>query len=153
MIRQLLLMAALGLSAPSITSAQTTATPQETLSSCVTRSMSVNDGITTARWLFIAMSRHPDLPQAVRVGDSDTLAANRDMGALVNRMLFEFCSAETRAAIATHGQEAALEAVFSTLGETAMTHLMGNRDVLASVIQLGAYVDQERFIALAGAAD
>ena len=70
------------------------------------------------------------------------------MGALVNRLLFDACASEARAAVQAGGQDAALEAAFGTLGEKAMTDLMGNADVLASVIQLGAYVDRERLTAL-----
>jgi len=100
------------------------------------------------RWLFIAMSRHPSLPPGARVSDSDGLEANRTMGALVNRLLFEACPDETRATVQAHGRDAALDAAFGTLGEKAMTDLMANTDVLASVIQLGAYVDAQRFEAL-----
>ncbi len=85
------------------------------------------------------------------MGDTEALDANRNMGALVNRLLFQACASETQAAVAAQGREAALEAAFSTLGERGMTDLMGNPDVLASVIQLGAYVDQQRLNALGSA--
>ena len=100
------------------------------------------------RWLFIAMSRHPSLPPGTRVSDADGLEANRTMGALVNRLLFEACPNEALATAQANGREAALDATFGTLGEKAMNDLMGNADVLASVIQLGAYVDTQRFEAL-----
>jgi hypothetical protein len=53
--------------------------------------------------------------------------------------------------VRTSGQEAALNAAFGTLGEKVMTDLTGNADVLASVIQLGAYVDRDRLSALSAA--
>lgn len=146
LLRQLLIIGAM-VAAPSISNAQTPA-QNDALTSCVVRSATQADSVVLMRWLFIAISRHPDLPQNVRVGDAEGLAANRDMGALVNRMLFEACEAETRAAVAANGPEAAVEAVFGTLGEKAMTDLMGNSDVMASVIQLGAYIDRTRFEAL-----
>jgi hypothetical protein len=46
-------------------------------------------------------------------------------------------------------RNAALEAAFNTLGQKAMLDLMTNADVMASIIQLGAYVDQQRFNGLA----
>jgi hypothetical protein len=110
--------------------------------------MTSEDSVVAARWLFIAMSRPPSLPRGARVSDNDGLGANRQMGALVNRILFESCQQETRAALQAQGQEAALGAAFNTLGERAMTDLMTNPDVMASVVQLGAYVDQEQFGAL-----
>lgn len=132
---------------PQLARAQTSGAA-DALSACVVRSTTDADSVTTARWLFIAMSRHPSLPRSVRVNDADGLEANRQMGALVNRLLFDACASEARAAVQAGGQDAALEAAFGTLGEKAMTDLMGNADVLASVIQLGAYVDRERLTAL-----
>lgn len=132
---------------PSVATAQT-ATPNDALRACISASMTPDDSVTTARWLFIAMSRHPGLPQGARVSDADGLDANRSMGALINRLLFETCPDETRGAIEAQGQQQALNAAFNTLGEKAMTDLMTNADVMASIIQLGAYVDQQRFNAL-----
>lgn len=73
------------------------------------------------------------------------------MGALVNRLLFETCAEETRIAVAAAGYEAAFEATFSALGEKAMTDLMSNADVMASIIQLGAYTDLDRLRSLPAA--
>jgi len=129
--------------------AQTTDPVATALKQCVVASTSHEDGVVTASWLFIAMSRHPDLPQSARVSDADGLVANRQMGALVNRLLFRSCATEARAAVAAFGMEATFQIAFSTLGETAMAHLMNNPDVLASVMQLGAYVDRDRLVALA----
>jgi len=121
------------------------------LSECVVRSTSAQDSVVTARWLFIAMSRHPDLPQSSRVSDADGLEANRQMGGVVNRLLFDACANEARAATSANGYEGAINVAFGTLGEAAMAHLMNDPDVLASVIQLGAYVDRERLTTLSGA--
>ncbi|MGQ0531260.1 MAG: hypothetical protein ACT4OF_01040 [Caulobacteraceae bacterium] len=140
--------AALFVLAGSQTLASAQDSPADALAACVVRSASGDDSVTLARWLFIAMSRHPSLSQTVQVSDADGLDANRRMGALFNRLLFEACTNETRAAFQSAGREEALAAAFGALGEQAMTELMGNPDVLASVIQLGAYVDRERLEAL-----
>jgi hypothetical protein len=129
--------------------AQTTSDPVSALNACVSGAVTTEDSVTTARWLFIAMSRHPSLPQSVRVSDTEGLEANRRMGALVNRLLLDACAQETRAAVSAAGHDAAFHAAFGTLGEKAMADLMGNTDVLASIIQLGAYVDRDRLSALA----
>ena len=134
---------------PGLANAQVSSPEASALSACVTRSVNREDSVTTMRWLFIAMSRHPDLPQSARVGDSEGMEANRRMGALFNRLIFETCPSEAQAAFRALGQEGALDAAFGALGEKAMTDLMANQDVLASVVQLGAYIDSERFNALA----
>jgi len=143
-MKRILFAAAVALAGlPTLSHAQTSPAT-DALSACAMRSVSSDESIIIARWLFIAMSRHPGLPQATRVSDSDGLEANRQMGRLVNLLLFERCAAETRTAIQAVGQETALDAVFGTLGEKAMMDLMGNSEVLASVIQLGAFVDVQR---------
>lgn len=147
-MKQILITVFFALAGSQAAMAQSTATPSEALSACVSSSMTSSDSVVAARWLFIAMSRHPSLPQGARLSDAEGLQANREMGALVNRMLFEACHSETRAAFEAHGQEAALDAAFNTVGEKAMTDLMGNADVMASVMQLGAYIDHQRFNAL-----
>jgi hypothetical protein len=148
-MKKLLLALALMMVGSQTPAAAQTPDPSAALAACVVRSTNSDDSVTTMRWLFIAMSRHPSLPPGTRVSDEDGLEANRRMGALVNRLLFEACPDETRATVQAQGRDAALDAAFGTLGEKAMTDLMGNTDVLASVIQLGAYVDTQRFDALA----
>lgn len=120
----------------------------DALRACVANSTNEEDSVVTARWLFIAMSRHPSLPQSVRVGDREGLDANRQMGALVNRILFDTCADETRIAIAASGSETAFQTAFGTLGEEAMGDLMTNPDVMASIVQLGAYLDTNRLATL-----
>lgn len=70
------------------------------------------------------------------------------MGALVNRILFDTCADETRIAIAASGSETAFQTAFGTLGEEAMGDLMTNPDVMASIVQLGAYLDTNRLATL-----
>lgn len=135
-------------SQPSVSHAQVSTPDLDALTACINNSVTTEESVVTARWLFIAMSRHPSLPQTSRVSDADGLEANRRMGDLVNELVFNRCSNQTLTAIRSAGQEAALDVVFGTLGEKAMMDLMSNRDVLASVVQLGAYVDINRLNAL-----
>ncbi len=133
---------------PTTSYAQSASPSSDALEACVVRSVNADESVTVARWLFISMSRHPALPQSARPSDADGMQSNRLMGDLINRLIFDRCATETSAAIRDVGQDAALEVVFGTLGEKAMTDLMTDRDVLASVVQLGAYVDVQRLNAI-----
>lgn len=81
------------------------------------------------------------------ISDAQRVEANRQMGALVNRLLIEACPNETRAAFRENGTEA-LSAPFSALGEHAMVDIMGNADVNAGIAEMGSYIDSERLGAL-----
>lgn len=133
---------------PTASYAQTANPSNDALEACIVRSVNTEESVTVARWLFLAMSHHPSLPQSARPSEIDGMQSNRLMGELINRLVFERCANETSAAIRDLGQSAALDVVFGTLGEKAMTDLMSDRDVLASVIQLGAYVDVQRLNAI-----
>lgn len=75
--------------------------------------------------------------------DQQNVAINRQVGALVNRLLLESCATETRAAVVARGP-AALEGAFEVLGRTAMTTLMGHPDVTAGLSGFAGYLDQQR---------
>lgn len=130
---------------PQTASAQSAAT--QALSACVLRSATADDDITLSRWLFIAMSRHPSVAQFASVSDSQRVDANRQMGALVNRVVLDACANETRAALAADG-EAAIEAAFAAFGRRAMSQIMGNPDVNAGVVEMSSYIDGARLHAL-----
>lgn len=134
--------------APTLASAQTPPSPAvQALSACMTRSMTSEDNIVLARWIFVAIARHPSVLQLTNISDAQRVEANRQMGALFNKLVIESCPNETRAAFRSDGEHA-IEAPFGTLGETAMTDIMGNADVNAGVLQMGAYIDQQRLNAL-----
>ncbi len=132
---------------PQIASAQTTPSPTEALSSCVTNATTDADKIVLMRWLFVAMSRHPSVTELANVSDAQRVDANRQMGALVNKLLLDACPNQTRAAVASGGEQA-LQAAFSAFGAQAMRTLMNNPDVNAGVIEMTAYLDQQRLAAL-----
>jgi len=145
-VATLLLALALVL-APRPASAQTASPAAQALSACAVRSMSEEDNITLTTWLFMAIARHPSVSNLVSITDAQRLENTRKMGALINEILVESCAAETRAAFREGGMEAVYSS-FGALGEHAMGALMQNPDVEAAVIQVGAYVDEQRLNAL-----
>lgn len=125
--------------APMQSWAQTPSPTSQALSACLLRSASEADRIVLIRWIFVAMARHPSVSGLAAIPDAQRVAANRQMGALFNRLLLDSCPNETRASFQAEGEKA-LEIPFGTLGEAAMTGIMDHPDVNASVIEMTAYL-------------
>lgn len=124
--------------------AQTPAPPAPSaLSNCLIRSTTEADHTLLAQWIFVTMSRHPSVASMSSVSDQQNVAINRQVGALLNRLLLDSCATETRAAVAAQGP-AALEGAFEMLGRVAMTTLMGHPDVTAGLSGFAGYLDQRR---------
>jgi hypothetical protein len=133
--------------APMSALAQSPSLTGQALSACLIRSTSAEDRTVLIRWVYIAMSRHPSVSEFATIPDAQRVAANRQIGALFNRLLLESCASETRAAFRADGEKA-LEVPFGTLGEVAMGGIMEHADVNAGIIEMTAYLDQPRIRAL-----
>lgn len=115
----------------------------DTASTCLTDSTNGRDRKELVKWVFLAMSKHPeigDLAASTPVDDEDS---NRRVGALVTRLLAEDCPAEVRAMVAEHGS-GSLAKAFEVLGRVAMQELMSHPDVNAAFSGLDRFTDQPR---------
>ena len=118
--------------------------PAQSLSQCLADSTSGRDRKDLARWVFLAMSVHPEIRQFTAA--SAAVAAeqsHRTAGALFTRLLTESCSSEVVAAYKQGGSQA-LEAAFQTLGQLAMKELMSDTGVAASMGAIEKHVDQAK---------
>lgn len=132
--------------APMSAHAQTVSPASQALSDCIQRSTTAQDNVVLMRWMFVAMARHPSVASLADIPDAERVSANRDMGALFNRLILQACPSEARAALLEG--EAAFGAAFSTFGERAMTGIMGHPDVNAGVAEWQTYMDQQGLAAL-----
>lgn len=101
------------------------------------------------RWLFVAMSLHPDLKDMAAITPAQREAANKEIAALMTRMLSETCVAEAKLALKHEGQ-AAFESAFSIFGEMAAQDLFGNPKVNEGIAELEKYVDGKAIAAALG---
>jgi hypothetical protein len=131
------------LGAPRVAEAQTPSPAAQALSACIEQHTTSEDNIVLLRWLFVSIARHPSVSPLAAIPDAERVDANRQMGALFNRLVLESCSSETRAAFQSDGQPA-LNLAFEEFGERAMTSLMSNPDVGAGMSEVGAYIDEQR---------
>lgn len=133
---------------PMCAHAQTPSPASQALSACIQRSATAEDNVVLMRWMFVAMSRHPSVTALANIPDAERDRANRDMGALFNKLVIEACPNEARAALA--GGEEVFGAAFATFGESAMTRIMEHPDVNAGIAAWAVYIDQQGMAALLG---
>lgn len=75
------------------------ASGSEALSTCFADHTSGKQRKDLARWIFVAMSSHPEISDISHVSSQERDKSNRTMATLVMRLLTEDCTAETKAAM------------------------------------------------------
>lgn len=146
MIRPLFLPIALcaAILCPSAAMAGPTA---DALSSCMADSSTGKDRKELARWIFVAMSAHPELKGLTNITSVDREASDKNIARLATRLLTESCSKEVQAATAAEGN-ASVEAAFGMLGQLAMQELMADPGVKVSFSNYTKYIDRAKFEAI-----
>jgi hypothetical protein len=118
-------------------------TPVETLGSCLADNTSGKDRKELARWLFAAMTAHPEMKSLSSATPQDIDSASRSAGALFTRLMTESCSKEVRSAVQSGGT-AAITAGFQVLGQLAMQELTTNPQVGAAMGVIDQYIDRAK---------
>lgn len=136
--RLLTLSLALLASVPAVAGPHTDA-----LSQCLADNTSGKDRKEMAKWVFMAMSAHPEIRSVSSISTDAKDASNQSMGKLTTRLLSEDCARQTRTAVQKEGS-GALEASFETLGKLAMQELMSNPEVGASFAAFEKHVDRKK---------
>lgn len=119
------------------------------LSTCLADNTSGKDRKDLARWIFLAMSLHPEIRNLSAATAATRDEADKKMAALVTRLLTVNCEQQTKIVAANEGG-AGMFTAFKSLGEVAMRELMGNPDVAASVGAYARYLDQKKIDSVLG---
>lgn len=117
--------------------------PVEALGRCLADSTTGKDRKELARWLFAAMTAHPEMKPLSAATPQDIDAASRTAAAIFTRLLAETCSKEVRNAVQSGGA-AAIQSGFQVLGQLAMQELMTNADVGAAMAVLDRHIDKAK---------
>lgn len=115
----------------------------DNVSVCLTNSTSTNDRADLVKWIFVAMSKHPQLSALSGSTPEQDEAAIRRAGQLFTRLIADDCATQIRAMVAAHGEQS-LSVAFEVLGRVAMQDLMTHPDVQAVFTGLDRYADQQR---------
>jgi hypothetical protein len=100
-----------------------------------------------ARWIFAAMSVHPELGDLSASSPQSREEASRAMANVAMTLLTERCTALVRAAVLLEGG-GALEASFSMFGRLAMQEVMADPKVTASMGEFQRFLDRGKIEAV-----
>ena len=118
-------------------------TPQDALTTCLLGSTTEEDRRTLVKWIFLVMSRYPDVAPMMTVQDDERQRINRQAGGIFERLMVDNCGSELKLALRKSGTDA-ISKSFEVLGETAMGALLEDPDVNAASASLMAEVDMGR---------
>jgi len=119
------------------------------LSRCLADNTTGRDRKDMARWVFVAMSAHPEIHELAATSEETHVKTSQAMGALVTRLLTESCPSEVQAASKDDGS-LALRRAFELLGQLAMMELVSDKSVAASFSQFEQYLDRAKINAVIG---
>lgn len=107
---------------------------------CLNDSMTGKERKELAKWIFFALSAHPEMESFARVSPDARTKQDKVVAALITRLLVSDCATEFRAANAADAN--AVGSAFSLVGEAAMQELMRAPEVEAAIGSYGNHVDQ-----------
>jgi hypothetical protein len=115
----------------------------DALGACLADNTSGRDRKDLAKWVFVAVSAHPDMQGLSATTEKTREDIYRNVGLLVTRLLTESCAEQTRTATTLEGSEA-LKSAFGSLGQLAMQELTTNQDVRTSIAGFEKYIDRKK---------
>lgn len=136
----LLMVVSLGTAMPVLASPASDA-----LGHCLADHTSGADRKELARWMFLAISAHPEIGSLVKIKPADVNSANQTMGRLITRLLAQDCTREFSVVLNQEGS-AGISQGFEFLGRAAMTELMTDRAVQQSISGFEPYMDRQKIM-------
>ena len=117
----------------------------QALSRCLVQAATADDRRLLVRWIFSAVSVHPDLGDVAAPEDADRNRIAKEAAGVFERLVAQDCAAASRQAILEDGMDGYGDA-FRTLGEMAMQDFLVHKDVEAEMTSIGRHVDQQRIL-------
>lgn len=118
----------------------------DALSLCMADNTTGKERKALARWVFAAISAHPEMSDLSAVNDAMREDANREMASIVTKLVTQSCPAQ--AAEAQAESTKSLASAFEALGKLAMVELMSNPQVAASISGFSRYLDNDKIEAV-----
>jgi hypothetical protein len=110
------------------------------LSDCLMKSTTATDKTTVLQWTFVALSTHPDLQSFSHVTAEQKQQLDKNLAQVLQRIIVEQCSAQTKAVIQAEGLEAIGDS-FQQLGRTTGEEILKNPEVNQQLKGLVRYID------------
>lgn len=115
------------------------------LSDCLVKATTATDKTTVLQWTFAALSTHPDLKALSNVSDAQRTQLDQKFAQVLQRVIVEQCSAQTKAVIAAEGVQAVGDS-FQELGRTTGEDILKNPEVKKQLQGVLRYVDLNKLV-------
>lgn len=115
------------------------------LSECLVKSTTAGDKTTVLQWTFVALSNHPELKQFSHVTEAQKNALDQSVAQVLQRILVDQCSAQTKAVIQADGVQAVGES-FQQLGQITGEEILKTPEVKQQLNGLLRYVDMNKLV-------
>ena len=115
------------------------------LSDCLVKATTATDKTTVLQWTFAALSTHPDLKALSNVSDAQRTQLDQKFAQVLQRVIVEQCSEQTKAVIAAEGVQAVGDS-FQELGRTTGEDIIKNPEVKKQLQGVLRYVDLNKLV-------
>ena len=126
----------------------TASTTVDQLSNCLVKSTTATDKqdkTTVLQWTFAALAAHPDLKVYSNVTDAQRTQLDKNLAQVLQRILVEQCSAQTKAVIQAEGLQAVGDS-FQELGQITGEEILKNPEVKGQLQGVLRYVDLNKLV-------
>lgn len=116
------------------------------LSDCLVKSTTDADKKAVLQWTFVALSAHPDLQSFSQVTTEQRDGLDKNLAQVLQRILVDQCSAETKAVIQTDGLQAVGDS-FQELGQETGEQILKTPEIKDQYKGLVRYLDLSKLVA------
>jgi hypothetical protein len=124
-------------------SASFAASNSEALNSCLSDNTNGKERKELARWVFFAISNHPDISVFSVATDADKAEADKVVAGLLMRLIGEQCTSQVKATVKSDGPQALVNS-FKFLGGLAMQELTTSPAVTNALTGYTKYLDSKK---------
>lgn len=115
------------------------------LSDCLVKATTTADKTTVLQWTFTALAAHPDLKAFSHVTPEQKNQLDQKLAQVLQRVIVEQCSAQTKAVIQAEGIQAVGEA-FQQLGQSAGQDIVKDPAVRQQLQGTLRYIDLNKLV-------
>ena len=115
------------------------------LSDCLVKATTAADKTTVLQWTFTALAAHPDLKSFSNVTPEQKNQLDQKLAQVLQRVIVEQCSTQTKAVIQTEGIQAVGEA-FQQLGQSAGEDIVKDPAVRQQLQGTLRYIDLNKLV-------
>jgi hypothetical protein len=144
-MRHVLRAAVLTLAATALAAPAFASPTSDALGNCLVDKSTGRDRKDLARWIFVAVSSHPDMQDLFALSPQMRETANKAAADVIMRLVTVDCVNEARASAGVDGGQT-WELAFGKLGEVAMKELTTNPKVTGSFEDPVKYMDRAKLI-------